>query len=211
LRDAHFATGDAYAPAGSVPTHYFHQDLWAARLLHAAGVRRHVDVGSRLDGFVAHVLSFAEVEFVDLRPLPAAVPGLTFRQGTLLALPFADGAVPSVSCLHVLEHVGLGRYGDPVDPGGWRRAAAELARVLAPGGRLLLGVPVGRERLCFDAHRVFDPQTVVEAFAGLSLAAFSLIDDRGEGVAPDPGFARSRDCAYGCGLFEFTKASGSAA
>jgi SAM-dependent methyltransferase len=204
-RDIWYRSYDRFADAGSVTFHYFFQDLWAASRLHDAGVRRHVDVGSRLDGFVAHVLPFCDVCYVDVRPLGVRIPRLTFMRALLTALPFATGSIPSLSCLHVLEHVGLGRYGDPIDPEGYVRAAAELARVLQPGGTLLFGTPVGRERVCFDAHRVFDPDTVVRFFAGLRLVEFSLIDDTGRWRTADASFDAARACSYGCGLFRFEK------
>jgi SAM-dependent methyltransferase len=205
LADLQFATTDRFLSAGSMRGHYFLQDLWAARCVHQRGVREHVDVGSRIDGFIAHLLPFCRVTYVDLRPLEIDVEGLTYRQGSITELPFPDGSVDSLSCLHVLEHIGLGRYGDPIDPSGYLRAAAELGRVLKPGGELLIGTPVGRERLCFDAHRVFDPETVVSAFGGLALQSFALIDDTGGAIDGDAGFSGARQCLYGCGLFRFTK------
>ena len=204
-RDLWYRSYDRFAGAGSITFHYFFQDLWAASRLYEAGVRRHVDVGSRLDGFVAHVLPFCDVTYVDVRPLDAPIPRLTFIRALLTSLPFASGSIPSLSCLHVVEHVGLGRYGDPVDPDGYARAAGELVRVLKPGGTLLFGAPVGRERVCFDAHRVFDPDTVVRIFPGLRLAEFSLIDDTGRWRATGASFADARACSYGCGLFRFEK------
>jgi SAM-dependent methyltransferase len=206
LRDVQFGTTDRFLAAGSLRGHYFLQDLWAARRIHERGVREHVDVGSRIDGFIAHLLPFCQVTYVDLRPLEVPVEGLTYLQGSITSLPFDSGTVESLSSLHVIEHIGLGRYGDPVDPAGYLRAAAELARVLRPGGELLVGTPVGRERLCFDAHRVFDPHTVVAAFDGLTLQSFALIDDAGTAIDFTAGFARARECVYGCGLFRFTKA-----
>lgn len=205
LGDLYPVLAERFSEAGSARGHYFFQDLWAARKLKSLAVGGHVDVGSRLDGFVAHVLPFVNVTYVDLRPLGISVEGLEFRQGSILKMPFPDASVPSLSSLHVLEHIGLGRYGDPVDPSGYVPAAGELARVLADGGTLLLGVPVGRERLCFNAHRVFDPETVVGLFAGLRMKEFSLITDSGDGVVVGASFDQARACDYGCGLFVFTK------
>lgn len=55
----------------------------------------------------------------------------------------ADGSFDAVTCVSVLEHVGLGWYGDPVGDGQKpKRIIAEMARVLAPGGWLLLTVPI---------------------------------------------------------------------
>ena len=203
--DIWYRSYDRYAAAGSVTFHYFFQDLWAASRLHDAGIRRHVDVGSRLDGFVAHVLPFCTVDYVDVRPLDVRIPGLNFTRALITELPFQSDSVRSLSCLHVLEHIGLGRYGDPIDPSGHVRAAHELERVLQPGGTLLFGTPVGRERVCFDAHRVFDPATIVRLFPGLELVEFSLIDDRGHWHAEGSTFDDARACSYGCGLFRFEK------
>jgi hypothetical protein len=63
---------------------------------------------------------------------------------------------------------------------------------------------VGRERVCFNAHRVFDPQTIITALSGFDLLEFSLVDDSGvysESVSPEA----ARHLDYGCGLFVFEK------
>lgn len=206
LLDTYPAFLDRRDSAGAARGHYFHQDLWAARKVHASKVTEHVDVGSRVDGFVAHCASFTEVTYVDIRPLGAQVPGLRAVVGSVVALPFADRSVRSISCLHVVEHVGLGRYGDPIDPEGSEKAMRELARVLAPGGSLYFGIPIGRERVCFNAHRVLSPRTVLRAFGELGLASFAAVDDRGDLVDP----ARPDDfeqADYACGLFHFVRAS----
>ncbi|MGH9423498.1 MAG: hypothetical protein ACRD3J_26225, partial [Thermoanaerobaculia bacterium] len=107
IRDAWFRTFDRYEAAGSLTAHYFFQDLWAATNLFESGVRRHVDVGSRIDGFIAHILPFCEVTYVDIRPLDVAWPKFRFLQGAVVSMPFADGEVKSLSSLHVIEHIGL--------------------------------------------------------------------------------------------------------
>jgi hypothetical protein len=205
LRDLEPILTDFAAEAGIARGHYFHQDLWAARRIFARRPRRHVDIGSRIDGFVAHVLTFMPVTVVDIRALESTVDGLTFVRGDMCRLDsFVSGSIESLSCLHAVEHVGLGRYGDPVDARGWHVAMRELARILAPGGRLYLGTPVGRERLCFNSQRVFSPATVIDALSDLQLVAFSAVDDEDRLVAnADPdAFAQARNA---CGLFEFTK------
>jgi hypothetical protein len=185
--------------------HYFHQDLWAARKIFAAKPARHLDIGSRVDGFIAHLLVFMPVTSIDVRPLSSVIDGLSFVQedATLLA-SFADDSVESISTLHAVEHFGLGRYGDPVDPAGPFRMMKALARVLKPGGRLYFGVPVGRERLEFNAQRVFAPRTIVEGLAPLRLVSFAAVDDAG--ALRDPCALEAIEGAhYGCGLFELTK------
>jgi SAM-dependent methyltransferase len=196
---------DYVSQAGSASGHYFHQDLWAARKINAARPLRHVDVGSRIDGFVAHLLTFMPVEVIDVRPLRSSVPGLTFIQEDARRLAsFAEGSLSSVSSLHAVEHFGLGRYGDPIDPDGWLRGIEALDRVLAPGGKLYFSVPVGRERVEFNAHRIFWPGTILTAFGGLRLASFSMVDDAGDlRTDCDPNDADG--ASYACGLFEFTK------
>jgi hypothetical protein len=194
-------------PASPYDAHYFFQDVWAAR--HIAGRRpeRHVDVGSRID-LVGFLTALTSVVFVDIRPLEAELPNLTSVAGSVTALPFGDQSEESVSCLHVAEHIGLGRYGDPLDPAGTRKAARELARVLCPGGELLFSLPVGRPRVQFNAHRIHDPLDVVAMFPELELVEFSGVDDAGR-FAGDRDLEELRASRYACGLFRFTRASSS--
>lgn len=190
--------------AGYTSGHYFHQDLWAARKIYDRRPAAHVDVGSQIGGFVSHLLTFMEVTCIDVRPMQDSVWGLRFVQDDATEMRrFADGSVDSLSSLHAIEHFGLGRYGDPVDPDGHRKALRSFARVLSPGGRLYLGVPIGRERVEFNACRVLAPATVLEA-VGLPLLSFSAVDDEGnfhEAARPDD----FRASHMACGLFEFTK------
>ncbi|MEA5112424.1 MAG: DUF268 domain-containing protein [Geobacteraceae bacterium] len=176
-----------------------------ASYVHNMGIKYIVDIGSRLDGFIAHILPFCEVNFVDIRPLHVVTGNLKFIHGSITDLPFESDSVASVSSLHVIEHIGLGRYGDSVDTEGHVKAALEMQRVLQPGGVLLLGTVVGKERLCFDAHRIFDPDTIAAMFCGLNLEKFCLIDDEGKLVIEDATFASARSCNYGCGIFIFRK------
>jgi hypothetical protein len=104
----------------------------------------------------------------------------------------------------VLEHVGLGRYGDPLDPDGSIKASHELIRVLAPRGQLLLGVPIGRERVAYNAHRIFCPRTILVWFSELLLTEFSVVTDEGHFkrfATPDDFHAAD----YACGLFLFER------
>ena len=158
--------------------HYFYQSAWAARLIHQSRAERHYDVGSS-NMFVGAVAAFTQIEFIDIRPLPVVLEGLTSCYGTVLELPFEDQSIDSLSCLHVAEHIGLGRYGDPLDPEGTTKAARELQRVLAPGGSLYFSLPVGRGRTQFNAHRITPVPEVPDMFAELNLASVSVVDDLG--------------------------------
>lgn len=195
---------DRFDSAGDARGHYFHQDLWAAALIHDDAPAVHVDLGSRIDGFVAHLLTFREVLVVDLRGLETEWPRLHFVRGNFRSLPFANSGLPSLSCLHALEHVGLGRYGDPVDPLGHVAASREMERVLGPGGRLYLSVPIGIERVEFNAHRVFAPDTIPQLFKSLHLDGFAAVDDDGRFHAT-ANFADFRAARYSCGLYLFSK------
>jgi SAM-dependent methyltransferase len=184
--------------------HYFYQDVWGLRRLKAFGATEHHDIGSRYDGFVGQATAICHVIGWDIRPPSFELPDFEFRQGSILELPLADGSVRSISCLHVAEHIGLGRYGDPIDPAGTSKAIKELARVLAPGGQLLFSMPVGRERVCFNNQRVWDPTRPPREADGLRLLEFSVVTDDDqfvEDVSPEA----YRTAEYACGLYRFTR------
>ena len=183
--------------------HYLHQDTWAAQRIAERRPSGHVDVGSRVD-YVCFLTAVTQVTFVDIRPLGAQVEGLESKAGSVLAMPFADRSVDSLSCLHVTEHIGLGRYGDPLDPAGSLKAMDELQRVLAPGGELLFSLPVGRPRVCFDAHRVHAPRTVRERFSELELVEFAGVDDA-HGFARHRGLNELDGANYACGMFRLRR------
>lgn len=154
---------DRYEEGGTTKNEYFWQDLYVARRIFDLNPKIHVDIGSRIDGFVAHIASFRQLEVFDIRPITALIPGVTFHNLDVMSLPdiwhqYCD----SLSCLHALEHFGLGRYGDPVNPFGHAHGLRNLSLLLKPGGRLFLSVPIGSERVEFNAHRVFSPYTIVE-------------------------------------------------
>lgn len=185
-------------------SHYFYQGIWAMNRIARSGARWHLDVGSEVN-FVGMLTTHLPVTFVDIRPLEAhGVKHLSCVGGSLLHLPFASASVESLSCLHVAEHIGLGRYGDALNPAGTRQACAELARVLAPGGHLFFSAPVGRPRVCFNAHRIHSPQQILDYFRDLKLVQFSAIADDGT-FRQDIDLDDLADAKYACGLFHFTK------
>ena len=205
LETLHPVVTDYKLQAGEFDIHYFYQDIWAARRILKERPASHFDIGSRLDGFISHLLTFMDVTYIDVRPLKRAISGLHFLQADATRLePLADNSVESISCLHAAEHFGLGRYNDPIDPRGPFKLMKALSRVLAPGGRLYFSVPLGKECVYFNAHRLFAPNTILEGFDGLTLKSFSIISDDWE-LIEDCSPADYQETNYACGLFEWTK------
>lgn len=183
LEDLRLQLGDWHATTPL--TYYFYQDTWAFRKIAERRPAQHVDVGSTalLVGCIAGLVPTVSI---DVRPLEARIPGLEVRTGNITQLPFADGSVMSLSSLCVIEHIGLGRYGDPLDPEGTRKAAVELARVLAPGGDLYVSVPIGRSYVAFNAHRSFTKDELLGLFSSLKLVDYQLVNDHGPSTASNP-------------------------
>ncbi len=205
LSDAFPILTDMSGGAGTASGHYFHQDLWAAKKIYERQPKTHFDIGSRIDGFIAHLLVFMPVNVVDIRPLKSELPGLTFFQDDASALAnMTSDSIDSLSTLHAAEHFGLGRYTDPIDPNACFQFMSALQRVLAPQGRLYFSVPVGRERVEFNACRVFAAQTILQSFSELELVSFSLVGDDG-GLSENIDPLALPESEMACGLFEFTK------
>ncbi len=211
VRGYYPALFDRYAESGHLVKHYFQQDLFVAQRIFQQTPVRHVDIGSRIDGFVAHVATFRPIEILDIRPLSQTIPNVTFRQADLMNLPpdlvnYTD----SISALHAIEHFGLGRYGDPIDVDGHLKALATIHQILKPGGRFYFSTPIGPQGIVYNAHRVFDLSYLVRLFEkDYHIDVLSYIDDQeqfftnadwhSEAVRTNFG------CTYGCGIFELTK------
>jgi hypothetical protein len=65
-----------------------------------------------------------------------------------------------------IEHDGLGRYGDPIDPFGDFKAMERMKKMLTTGGLLFLAVPVGQDCLVWNAHRVYGKIRLPRLFEG---------------------------------------------
>ena len=165
--------------AGTIDAHYFFQDIYVASKVREEGLTHIYDIGSRIEGYISHLLSMGiKVTMIDIRPMDYGIKGLDFIQGNACELSeIQDSSLDVLSCLHALEHFGLGRYGDSMDYYGWEKALGQYKRVLMPGGKLFLSVPVGKiERVCFNAHRVFRPLTIVkELCPEMKLLEFTYI------------------------------------
>ncbi len=200
--------GEKYAYAGVVGN-YFWQDLWAARKVVQSGVKNHFDIGSRLDGFIAHLLSAGiDVTMIDVRKFPTEIEQLhTIVDDATSLRQISDESIESMSALCSLEHFGLGRYGDPINPESCFQCFDNIQKKLKKGGRLYIAVPVGKERVEFNAHRVFYASTIVKCFNSLHLEEFSCTA-QGEieyNVDLHEYDDDTHNGEYRYGLFSFTK------
>lgn len=184
--------------------HYVYHTAWASRILVANDIKKHVDISSSIY-FVTQISAFIKTEFYDYRPALINLSGLTSSHCDLLHLDFMDNSIDSLSCMHVIEHIGLERYGDSFDPRGDIKAINELKRVLSPEGRLLFVVPIG-EIPCiqYNAHRIYSFKQIMGYFDGFCLDNFSYVNDNGKFIVN----ATEIDTIgqkYGCGCFCFKK------
>jgi hypothetical protein len=196
---------DRFESAGAPPRHYFYQDLWGARKVFDSNAKIHYDIGSRLDGFIGHCLPFCEVVMLDIRPLDLKIHNLKFMQvdcTNMCQIP--NQSVSSLSSFHAIEHFGLGRYGDGINPLAHKIAIDEMRRIVSTNGSIYFGAPIGKQRLEFNAHRIFDPMEIVKLFKGFELLEFSVIDDE-DNFHEKVEFENYSHLDYGCGLFHFKK------
>jgi SAM-dependent methyltransferase len=185
--------------------HYLYHLAWALRIVKQINPSQHIDISSYIF-FPALLSAFIPTKFYDYRPANVILDNLVSEAADLAALPFADNSIASLSCMHVVEHIGLGRYGDAINPIGDKTAMKELARVLAPEGNLLFVTPVGQSRVMFNAHRVYGYEQIIEGFAGLQLIQYGLIpDDAKDGIIYGASAELTNQQAYGCGCFWFKK------
>jgi SAM-dependent methyltransferase len=186
---------------------YFYQAVWAMTALCQMRPKQHIDVGSDIK-FVGMLSTITQVIFVDIRPLQVKLPNFECCSGSITELPFEDNSCESLSSLHVIEHIGLGRYGDLIDPYGAEKACSELKRALSIGGRLYVSIPLGRARVQFNGHRIFATNEVLGLFSGLTLIQAALIDNHGNFLPTfnldDVKFdeALGQEFALGCFIFQ---------
>lgn len=185
--------------------HYVYQAYWASKIIkeHSASIKFHTDISSNVS-YVVQLSAFIPVHFIEYNPPKINLPDITLVKGDLLNLPFEDETLQSISCMHVLEHIGLGRYGDPIDPLGMKKACLQLTKKLSIGGHLLVSFPVGRPRVVFNAHRVLHPVDILEYFPGLTLKKFAMVGDLG-GLVIDCNPEHALGMNFACGMYCFTK------
>lgn len=196
--------------AGSATGHYFHQDLLVASYVAKKNPIRHVDIGSRIDGFVAHVASFRPIEIIDVRELSnTGHENIRFKRMDLMKKDSIESNLcDSLSCLHAIEHFGLGRYGDPINPEGHLIGFINMLTMLKPGGTLYISFPISHsDQIHFNAHRVFKPVSIFtwQSEIPLELTSFSYVDDSGN-LHKEVGIdAVPASIQYGCGIYTFQR------
>ena len=203
---------DEFSEGGTAKGIYFHQDHLVARRIFINNPTLHVDVGSMINGFVAHVASYRTIEVFDIRMITSKVKNIEFKQSDFMDkiqskyLEYCD----SLSSLNAVEHFGLGRYGDPINYNGHLDGLNNLHKILKKGGKFYFSVPIGPQRIEFNAHRVFSVSYLVELLKDRYLIEhFSYVDDNGDLHEDiDLSIDNSNEnfgCNYGCGIFEMTK------
>ena len=178
---------------------YFYQNAWAAAKVFEAKPAKHFDIGSQV-GFVGIVSQFVPTTMVDIRPIDVELNGLTFLKGDILNLPIKDNELESVSSICVVEHIGLGRYGDTVDAYGSEKSITELIRITKPGGKIIISVPIDTSsKIYFNAHRAFTRDQLVKLFTGCTVLEEKYI--YGNRLFANYDAAKG----FGTGLFHFEK------
>jgi len=202
---------DRYGSAAEIPLHYFHQDILVAQKIFKADPKKHVDIGSRIDGFVSILASFRNVEVFDIRPFDLKIPNIKFVQADLMSEEFSfSNYSDSVSCLHAIEHFGLGRYGDKIDPDGHLKGLKNIYKILQPDGKFYFSSIIGRQRIEYDAHRVFSIEYLLKYFSDkFKIESFSYVNDENQlfenAELSERNIEKNFGCFYGCGIFELTK------
>ena len=203
-RNRHIQLYDRYGIT-KIDRHYIYHPAWAARILALTNPKIHIDISSTVN-FCSLVSAFIPVKFYDYRPTRIELSGLQCDREDLCNLTFENESIESLSCMHVVEHIGLGRYGDPLSVDDDIKAMQELTRVLAVGGNLIFVVPIGVPIIQFNAHRVYSYDMIISYFKSLKLKEFSLVTmDSDKGIIKNASKEQADLEHYACGLFWFVK------
>ena len=192
-------------PNTGFDAHYIYHPAWAARVVKAINPQVHVDISSTLH-FCSIISAFIKTDFYDYRPAILNLNNLACKHADLTKLTFQSNSISSLSCMHTIEHIGLGRYGDPIDPEGDISAFNELKRVCAINGNLLIVVPVGVKKIRFNAHRIYNPHDIITYMSGFDIVDFSFVNDQGSFIE-NGSLNDAANQTYGCGCFWFKKIS----
>lgn len=207
--DPIFEKNDSSANLGE----YFFQDLYVSKKIIESKPKTHYDVGSRVDGFISILSTHLKVQVLDIRPLDVSIDNVSFQQLDIVNLPTKFyGIANSLSCLHTMEHIGLGRYGDPIGVDDWINALSNLKKLLSKDGVLYISTPIGREVVRFNSNRIFSPSILCRKAIeiGLELHSFAYLSFSNnkpqmiyESAEPDRDFEKLNDIPYSLGIFIF--------
>lgn len=187
---------------------YFNQDIIVAKKIFKMKPQNHLDIGSRIDGFVSHLATFRKVYVMDIRPINIEDENIIFLKKDLMKNDIETKYLEnfdSISSLHAVEHFGLGRYGDKLDPIGHIKGIKNLQKYLKKNGLFYLSVPVGsKSEIYFNAHRVFTIKEILNIFSkDYEFVSLELLNDQGNKL-PFQNLEEI-DFEYGCGIFTFEK------
>ena len=134
-----------------------------------------------------------------------SIPGVSFTQSDAKNLDgIDDDSITSLSALCSLEHFGLGRYGDPIDPEGCFKCFKAIQKKVSIGGAIYIAVPIGIEGVEFNAHRVFNTRTIIREFSQCELKEYSI--DYGTHIEYNADLDALNEAKdYEFGLFYFEK------
>ena len=149
---------------------YFHfQDLWAFKTLSKNSIVELVDIGSNLS-FITFASSVSKIKCIDIRPHKIILENVDFAIGNITNLPFENESINNISSLSVIEHIGLGRYGDEIDLFGMEKSAMEFTRVLKKNGNLIISFPFGKKNIIeFNAHRICNFEYINQLFKNYNI------------------------------------------
>ncbi|GHV53404.1 hypothetical protein FACS1894216_11330 [Synergistales bacterium] len=182
--DLLFGFGQIYDDAGAAFNGFqLNQDLWVAKKVYERRPFVHYDIGSRIDGFITHLLSFGQkTVLIDIRPLMAEnVDNLTFiHEDATEMRGVPDNSIPSISSIGALEHFGIGMYGGRIDTQEDTRAFKNMQRVLCEGGDAYISIPVSQQNfLRFNTRKVYSPHYICDQFSEMELMEFAYIAHSG--------------------------------
>jgi len=202
--------GEHLMSSGEAKGHYFYMDHIVSGWIHDTAAASHLDVGSRIDGFVSSICVFKNVKYIDIRPNNIQLNNFELIVGDIMETDFVKklGKYESVSCLHTLEHFGLGRYGDRLDPNGYEIGLCNIVSLVKKGGLLYLAVPMGNQRLEYNAHRIFYSDTIPNILTGFKLVDFAYVDDAGYPNYPNISEIKKQNYfnqRHGCAIYKFKR------
>lgn len=190
--------------------HYFHQDLLVANKIYKNNPKKHIDIGSRVDGFVSHVASFRVIETYDLRDIGKSKHKNIKINIADITNPNLSIKTDSLSCLHSIEHFGLGRYGDNLDPEGHIKGFQNLLNLLDKDGLLYISFPIStKTRVEFNEQRVFHYSEILNWLKPFqdkyALECFDYIDDL-DNIYYDFKISNNIEkLNFGCGIYTIRK------